>query len=303
MEIVERGFLGGCPLCALVLQSLEKPIHVANPTALPTSEVLASLKERKSVCFVNWEIDGRDNDPSSGRKARTRRLHLHWNNKHVKDSYLVFVAPKRLFEINSDSRGSWEREAFFLGRELEIAGNNQVLMKSWLDQCVEQHGPACSGDHNDEFFDMVEQSYFGVIDCLDMCLKSLPLRPGKMTKKRSASRDVEVIIGNREERYREERYSEEIIGNREERYGSSPSEIDPSEAPISSNKGGKSHLVVRIQVLIDRRSRWRPLRTLRRPELCLGIEEKLHDRHLEHPGPSTTSKLTDVPGQNTQSHS
>ena len=280
MEIVERGSLGGCPLCILVLQSLEKPTEFANNTALPTSEVLASLKERKSICFVNWEIDGRDNDPFSGRKARTRRLHLHWNNKHVQDSYLVFVAPKRLFEINSDSRGSWEREAFFLGRELEIAGNNQVLMKSWLDQCVEQHGPACSGDHNDEFFDMVQQSYFGVIDCLDMCLKSLPLRPGKAAKKRSASRDAEAIVINHRGR----------------------SGTSPSEASISSNKNGRYYPVIKVQVLNDRRSRWRPLRTLRRLELCLGIEEKLHDRHLEHPGPSTTSKLTDVPGQNTKSN-
>jgi hypothetical protein len=182
LEILERG-RGGCPLCTLVLQSLEKPTEFANTTALSTSEVIASLKERESICFVNWEIDGRDNDPFSGRKARTRRLHLHWNNKQVQHSYLVFVAPKRLFEINSDSRGSWEREAFFLGRKLEFAGNNQVLMKSWLDQCSEQHSSSCSGDHDDEFLDMVQQSYFGVIDCLDMCLKSLPLRPSiKVTK-------------------------------------------------------------------------------------------------------------------------
>jgi hypothetical protein len=96
----------------------------------------------------------------------------------------VFVAPQRLFDFNSDFQGSWEREAFFLGRELRTDGNNHVLMKSWLDQCFDHHGPACSGDHNDEFLEMATQSYFGVIDTLDMCLKSLPLKPGKSPRKR-----------------------------------------------------------------------------------------------------------------------
>lgn len=86
-------------------------------------------------------------------------------------------------------------------------------MKSWLDQCSEHHGPACCGDQSDEFHAMVQQSYFGVIDCLDMCIKSLPLRPGKSPKKkpsnqRGTSPDI-VVIRRREHR---------------DRYGSSPSE-------------------------------------------------------------------------------
>lgn len=207
-DIEERSALDGCPLCKLVVKSLDK--H--------TDAVLASLRLRGSICFVNWEIDGRDNDPFSGRKARTRRLHLRWNYKNVADSYLVFVVPKRLFEFNSDSRGSWEREAFFLGRELETGGNNQVLMKSWLDQCSEHHGPACSGDQSDEFHEMVRQSYFGVIDCLDMCIKSLPVWPGKTPKKRSSN---------------QRGTSPEIVLVRRDRYGSSP-----SESPVRSKKDG-----------------------------------------------------------------
>jgi hypothetical protein len=136
----------------------------------------------------------------------------------------VFVAPKRLFEFNSDSRGSWEREAFFLGRELETGGNNQVLMKSWLDQCSEHHGPACAGDQSDEFHEMVRQSYFGVIDCLDMCIKSLPVRDGKTPKKkpnqRATSPDVVEI-----RRYRRDR---------RDRYGSSS-----SESSVESKKDGR----------------------------------------------------------------
>jgi hypothetical protein len=189
----------------LAVKSIYKSNECQEALALPVGDVLASLRERESICFVNWEIDGRDNDPMSGRKARTRRLHLHWNNKNVPDSYLVFVAPQRLFDFNSDSQGSWEREAFFLGRELRTDGNNQVLMKSWLDQCSDHHGSACSGDHNDEFLEMATQSYFGVIDTLDMCLKSLPLKPGKSPKKKAsdtrAARDPVEIIRIDRDRY------------------------------------------------------------------------------------------------------
>ncbi|KAN0089200.1 HET domain containing protein [Hyaloscypha variabilis] len=196
---IEQRSRDGCPLCFLAVKSVEP--YNAGPQ-VEFGEVVASLIERGSICFVNWEIDGRDNDPNSGRKARTRRIRLHWNNKLVSDSYLVFVAPQRLFDINSDSQGSWEREAFFLGRELKTDGNNQVLMKSWLDQCSEHHGPSCSGDHNDEFLEMATQSYFGVIDTLDMCLKSLPFRQGKSPKKKKSSGEVDVVRIRRDYRER-----------------------------------------------------------------------------------------------------
>jgi len=89
-------------------------------------------------------------------------------------------------------------------------------MKSWLDQCSDHHGPACIGYNDDEFLEMATQSYFGVIDTLDMCLKSLPLKPGKSPKKkdsnlRTTRGDVEIVRINRD------------------RYGSSPSEVSIEE--------------------------------------------------------------------------
>lgn len=204
---------------------------------METPHALEILDTSRSICSINWEIDGRDNDPVSGQKARTRRLHLHWNNKKVPDSYLVFVAPQRLFEFNSDSQGSWEKEAFFLGRELNANGNNQVLMKSWLDQCSVHHGPACSGDQNEEFLEMATQSYFGVIDCLDMCLKSLPLRPGKSLPKKSTfeSPKYEVV---------------RVEPGR--RYPSPPSEL----VIVDEKRGNSSHFTTQnIYLLINDRRR------------------------------------------------
>jgi hypothetical protein len=168
-----------CSFCYLVVKAIENPVPSAqtttdDPNHVPSEQADLRVLNLNATCYVNWEIDGRDNDRSPGRKARTRRLHLHWDDEALKDSYLVFVAPQRLFDFNSDSQGSWEREAFFLGRELRTDGNNQVLMKSWLDQCSQHHGESCAGGQSREFVEMADQSYFGVIDVLDMCLKSLP---------------------------------------------------------------------------------------------------------------------------------
>ena len=236
---IEQRSKDGCPLCFLAFKSVES-------SSSRQLHALASLIERNSICFVNWEIDGRDNDPYSGRKARTRRLHLHWNNKNVPDSYLVFVAPQRLFDFNSDAQGSWEREAFFLGRELRTDGNNQVLMKSWLDQCSEHHGPSCEGDHDEDFLDMATQSYFGVIDTLDMCLKSLPLRPKKSpkTKTKKKSSDVLEKLLARSRRDRASRYD-----------GTSPSEVSLEE----DEEQGTCVPVRERHQLTGNRSQQRPL--------------------------------------------
>ncbi|KAL3425211.1 hypothetical protein PVAG01_04492 [Phlyctema vagabunda] len=177
-----------CSFCYLVLMSIERPEESrdANGDGLQYSlDGTPDDPNPEAICYVNWEIDGRENNEGFSGKARTRRLHLHWSDKSLKDSYLVYVAPQRLFDFNSDSQGSWDKEAFFLGRELRPDCNNQVLMKSWLDQCHEHHGQRCSGDQDHEFMAMAEQSYFGVIDVLDMCLKSLPRR----SNQRKDSRD------------------------------------------------------------------------------------------------------------------
>ncbi|KAL9112354.1 MAG: hypothetical protein Q9187_007790 [Circinaria calcarea] len=157
-EIVAKS--DSCPLCSLVAIS-------SNPT---THEELL-----KSTCFANWEVDGRTVTEDGPLRARTRRIHLRWDNPSLKDSYLVLVAPKRYLRFNSDAAGVWEKDALFLGREFEPGGSNHVLMKSWLDSCTFDHGPKCSTRRDREFEDMVEQSYFGVVDVLDMRLTSLPM--------------------------------------------------------------------------------------------------------------------------------
>lgn len=155
-----------CPFCTLVIQS-----------TLPVDPVRTY---DSAQCYVNWELDGRA--ASRGRDdrvySRTRRIHIIWDNKRFKDSYLVFVAPERYSRPNSDAHRVWGDEALFLGRTIDTEMGNQALIKSWLDLCRETHRGPCRDDAMVEgsagFGDIISQSYFGVVDVLDMQLTSLP---------------------------------------------------------------------------------------------------------------------------------
>lgn len=149
-----------CPFCKLVRNSL----------------VLSDYGPYLDAkCDMIWELDGREIDGRHGAlKARTRRIHLLWDHDHLRNAYLVFVAPERYVRFSSDASGAWEKRAFSLGRNIE-SSSNIFLMKSWFDACSREHGGECRPIQNYMFAEMARQSFFGVIDVLDMCLKPLPL--------------------------------------------------------------------------------------------------------------------------------
>ena len=155
-----------CPFCSLVIQS-----------ALPAD---TSRTYDNAQCYANWELDGRGAPHDQGGRVsgRTRRIHLIWDDESLKDSYLVFVAPERYLRPNSDARRVWGNKALFLGRTIDTEMGNQALIKSWLDLCRKTHQGPCRDDttteQSVEFGDIISQSYFGVIDVLDMQLTSLP---------------------------------------------------------------------------------------------------------------------------------
>ena len=158
-----------CPFCNLIAVSI----------AEPKDDLFKRYADMQDVkCYANWEIDGRQAiHETEGRvNGRTRRIHLSWSKKGLRDSYLVFVAPKKYNRPNSDAQYVWENEALFLGRDINLEGGIQALTKSWLDLCRESHGGPCSDTpyRPVDFGRMLEQSYFGVIDVLDLQLTSLP---------------------------------------------------------------------------------------------------------------------------------
>ena len=157
-----------CPFCFLVIQS-----------TLPVDNIRTYDSAK---CYINWELDGRafSHDHDGTADGRTRRIHIVWDDKRLKDSYLVFVAPERYLRPNSDARPVWGNEALFLGRTIDTEMGNQALIKSWLDLCRKTHQGPCRDDttmeSSLEFGDVISQSYFGVIDVLDMQLTSLPFK-------------------------------------------------------------------------------------------------------------------------------
>ena len=162
-----------CPFCSLVIQS-----------TLPadTSRIYDNAQ-----CYANWELDGRatPRDQEGRVSGRTRRIHLIWNDESLKDSYLVFVAPEIYTRPNSDARHVWRDEALFLGRTIDTEKGNQALIKSWLDLCRNTHRGPCRDDttmeRSADFGDVISQSYFGVIDVLNMQLTSLPFEHTQTT--------------------------------------------------------------------------------------------------------------------------
>lgn len=157
-----------CPFCSLVIKSVTEP-------GLDAWEDYDAVSA--ATCSIIWEVDGREAASGSGRaRARTRRIHLCWNEPRLKDSYLIFVAPEKYSRPNSDAQWVCGNEALFLGRDIDPAECNQALIKSWLDLCCSSHRGPCTdmGESSEKFDEMVKQSYFGVIDVLNMQLTSLP---------------------------------------------------------------------------------------------------------------------------------
>lgn len=179
-----------CPLCSLVARSLLDSSMIAYGEKTWENSSISDLESKfkrhlRAECHANWEVDGRSSTSPRSAKGLTRRIHLRWHDEKLKDSplipekgprdsYLVFVAPEKYLRFNADGSNVWEKEALFLGRRIIENEYSHVKMKSWLDLCRGRHDGKCANDCDQEFEDMINQSYFGVIDVLDMCLKPLP---------------------------------------------------------------------------------------------------------------------------------
>jgi hypothetical protein len=147
-----------CPFCRLVVQSVQ-----AHPNCRNTRN------NESAICFASWEIDGRKvvrdaEGDITARRARTRRIHLHWPGNEHQDSYIVLVAPT-----------AWGSQGMFFGRAIGTARDNPLLARRWLELCHESHGSRCLVERGQSFEDMRRKAFFGVIDVDLMHLTSLPI--------------------------------------------------------------------------------------------------------------------------------
>ncbi|KAK5467513.1 hypothetical protein LTS15_000486 [Exophiala xenobiotica] len=163
-----------CVLCSLLAQSVEQ--RDLNKALKQHGPELLELAQ----CELSWEIDGREYlDTTTGLiKNRTRRLRAQWSHPALRQfgSYLVFVAPEQPWRPNSEVQATSRREVHFLGRKIDPHKGRTALIKSWLDLCRYHHDEHCQDEYKgtEEFEKMLGESYFGVLDVVNMQLCVLP---------------------------------------------------------------------------------------------------------------------------------
>ncbi len=163
-----------CVLCNLLAQSVEQ--RDLNKALKEHGRELLELAQ----CELSWEIDGREYlDTTTGLiKNRTRRLRVQWSHPALQEfgSYLVFVAPEQDWRPNSEAQASSRREIHFLGRSIAPHKGRTALIKSWLDLCRYHHNEHCQDKYEgtEEFEKMLGESYFGLLDVVNMQLCVLP---------------------------------------------------------------------------------------------------------------------------------
>ena len=160
-----------CPFCGLIIESLtEQPrklVTAGDRQGNPTIERdVSHWLEQDPVCYASWQVDGRVlNFDSSGNivgsRACTRRIRLRWSWPEFHDTHVVLMG-----------KGTQESPGLFLGRTINSAWIGPEAFRKWAELCLDNHGSKCQSRTQD-----LSQwnSFFGVIDVIDMRLTSLPL--------------------------------------------------------------------------------------------------------------------------------
>ncbi|KAF2141614.1 uncharacterized protein K452DRAFT_333354 [Aplosporella prunicola CBS 121167] len=183
-----------CRFCGLVSQSVTESEEV--DSSCMTAEQL------NAVCYLTWEIDGRSaRKDQSTVKARTRRIHVQWRDGIFEDTYLVLVTPVQFKLISSDARHIWQPESHFLGRRILSDASRATLIKSWLDECLNNHKKCLhSLEDRRALQEVTKQSYFGVVDVEQMCLTALPQKTSTHLKTYKFEYDVNSLDTERDKR-------------------------------------------------------------------------------------------------------
>lgn len=154
-----------CRFCSLAYQAVER--------------YSGSKVDGEAGLFLSWEVDGRQILDEGRIVNRTRRIRMTWRDRNGKEEtvYVVFVSPSGASRYRSDTNPTTPKSADFLGREIMGTDEKQTLLKSWVDLCVNSHGPNCQNKHGErsEFRTLIKGTYFGVLDVIDMQLKELPM--------------------------------------------------------------------------------------------------------------------------------
>ncbi|KAK8084490.1 hypothetical protein PG997_005761 [Apiospora hydei] len=168
-----RGSMPSCSFCKLLCLAIKR--YGSGDT------------DDSTTCSLSWELDRRqDEDPGSAESAHSsRRIRLSWNeaNGNVQVVYVVLVPPQS--STPSAACSSWQPisqpNAPSQQSDTKADTDVQALIEAWVGTCLQKHQGSCDATHNstEEFKSLVEETYFGVIDVVDMQLKELPMEDGR----------------------------------------------------------------------------------------------------------------------------
>ncbi|KAK8159377.1 heterokaryon incompatibility protein-domain-containing protein [Phyllosticta citrichinensis] len=170
-----------CPFCRLVYKSVDRST-LSLPQENDGASVPASPSIRDTKCFLTWELDGRSIDEKNQIviKARTRRIHIHWDSNAVPDAFAIFLTPREPSSLaNMDGNAVWTTSDHFRARRINQDSSKIALIRDWLYQCLHEHDGSCREDFERErngFAQVAQAAHFGVLDVVEMRLTSLPRR-------------------------------------------------------------------------------------------------------------------------------
>ncbi|EJT75163.1 hypothetical protein GGTG_05100 [Gaeumannomyces tritici R3-111a-1] len=157
-----------CRLCAAVWDA----VSYEGQEQLPINTIL----------YISWEIDGRVELGKDRFIKKSRRIRISWKPDPAAASSLQ----QYIFIICLAHPEATPSERRFLGRRVVQESDKISLIRSWIILCAGGHGQGCrsslspGNSAQEQFYQLVEGPYFGVIDVVDMQLKPLPKIASRM---------------------------------------------------------------------------------------------------------------------------
>ncbi|KAI0970404.1 heterokaryon incompatibility protein-domain-containing protein [Xylaria arbuscula] len=172
-------------LCDQLVPAMHRPIYVGTMIEIRDSAATCdpcglisytvndlSVEGRQDdvKCNLHWEVDGRTRTTAGSHLNCTRRLRIVWEDTRLEryGAHLILLAPPEYDKSDVDYSSRLDDTSTFLGRRIGSRASKRNLILELLKLCEREHKD-CAGHlgNEDPFAQILEGSYFGVIDIVD----------------------------------------------------------------------------------------------------------------------------------------
>ncbi|KAI0515083.1 heterokaryon incompatibility protein-domain-containing protein [Xylaria bambusicola] len=142
-----------CSLCDLIRLSVKDLLPEDRPSDVR--------------CYLDWQVDGRTLDRAESQVNCTRRLRIGWEAEWSKqyEAHIILAAPESYDKSDVDYLSRVDDTSQFLGRRIGSKVCKKNLILQFLHLCEREH-EQCKEvlGIKDPFAEILQRSYFGVID-------------------------------------------------------------------------------------------------------------------------------------------